>query len=471
MGACAGFDLTVCEPPSLFCRGLLPACIPHSSVWWIGPLLCSYFTSKNCMRELLTTYAQSKPAIALIDPEVTRGGLTLPEIRARLVEANDTLFEKWGLPHASDQGEALYDHLFAHSPIEWNRIGHFQDVTMRLIAERLLPAGAAGSTYVDNEVISRKRRPLPPPQRTFHVYCSELNPGAAALLDEVALALGMTLSREAQAYEHKHKHKHSGSNRSSLILSSARASRFIGSGRASTAASDEHDVLAVTDDFENLATCDHMLLYLTSQTWTRGAASDALADEIATAMDLGVHVLLAHEMIGIGGQEARFGCEFGSFFTCADGATPGHLLQRGIYTEVAVPLKGVPWRASSCAIFGLTLDASATQKGNDDDDLSNVNDARMPLLGQLLNACAAGKASLMAHLMVAFGESASGTQRTGSQDEEFEHQPPSSEKALYSSAPREAIEDADLSSSDGIVLDVSEAMSHPAPDEGDENGL
>lgn len=85
--------------------------------------------------------------------------------------------------------------------------------------------------------------------------------------------------------------------------------------------------------------CLDVLLYLTGQTWTRGEESTALAEEIRKAMDLGVHVLLVHEMPGVGGQEARFGCEFGSFFGHPDGATPGDLLKRGIYSEVAVALK------------------------------------------------------------------------------------------------------------------------------------
>ena len=75
------------------------------------------------------------------------------------------------------------------------------------------------------------------------------------------------------------------------------------------------------------------LLYLTSQTWTRGDESDALAAEIAKAFDLDVHVLLAHEMLGMGGQKARFGCEFGAFFSCVDGSTPEELLRRGICAE------------------------------------------------------------------------------------------------------------------------------------------
>ena len=56
---------------------------------------------------------------------------------------------------------------------------------MRLIAERLLP-NAAGKTYVDNELISRTFRPLPPPKASYHVYASALNPGALALMEELA---------------------------------------------------------------------------------------------------------------------------------------------------------------------------------------------------------------------------------------------------------------------------------------------
>ena len=101
-----------------------------------------------------------------------------------------------------------------------------------------------------------------------------------------------------------------------------------------------------------------MLLYLTSQTWTRGEASEALGRELMRAMDLNVNVLLVHEMPGMGGQEARFGCSFGSFFSCKDGATPDELLKRGIYSSIAVALKGGLWREASMALLGMALGMS-----------------------------------------------------------------------------------------------------------------
>jgi hypothetical protein len=64
---------------------------------------------------------------------------------------------------------------------------------------------------------------------------------------------------------------------------------------------------------------------------------------------------------GAGGQETRFGCEFGSFFSCVDGATPGELLTRGVYSEIAVALKGGPWREASMAMLAMALGLSKAQ--------------------------------------------------------------------------------------------------------------
>ena len=61
---------------------------------------------------------------------------------------------------------------------------------------------------------------------------------------------------------------------------------------------------------------------------------------------------------GTGGQEKRSGCEFGSFFSCVDGTTPGELLWHGIYSEIAVALKGGPWREASMAMLAMALGLS-----------------------------------------------------------------------------------------------------------------
>jgi len=296
-------------------------------------IYCSdgYFHSKNCIRELIATAKKNKPVIALIEPDKSRG-LSVQQVHEQILRAADHYMD-WGIDDAAPHGQNLIDHVFANEPIEWNRIGHFQDVTMRLIADRLLPA-APNSTFVDNEIVSHQPAPLQPPNGSFHVYCSSFNAGALGLMNEVAQ------EQRFRALEGVASAKQNTS--SSFPLSSAGVTAPKGT-------------LHIATDKASLALCDHMLLYLTAQTWTRGANSDALAGEIEEALGLGIHILLAHEMPGIGGQEHRHGCEFGAFFACPDGATPRELLNRGIYFEIAVPLKGGPWRKASMALLGSAL--------------------------------------------------------------------------------------------------------------------
>jgi hypothetical protein len=64
---------------------------------------------------------------------------------------------------------------------------------------------------------------------------------------------------------------------------------------------------------------------------------------------------------GTGGQDQRFGCDFGTFFSCVDGATPGELLKRGIYSEIAVALKGGPWREASITMLAMAFGMSKDQ--------------------------------------------------------------------------------------------------------------
>ena len=303
------------------------------------------------MRELGASTNKNKELIALVDLDASRGGMSLEAVHTQLLNAND-MYVKWGFQtkvsrrggqeertnewHKDNDwpgGQVLSNHLFAHEPIEWNRIGHFQDVTMRLIAERLLP-NAIGATYVDREIVNQNFKPLRQPNAGFHVYCSVLNPGAIDFMHEVCSRRHFDIQLEKEA--------------------TAKTS----------------NKLFATAKVENLTNCDHFVLYLTDKTWTCGDTSQALGTELMKAMDLGVHVMLVHEMPGGGGQDARFGCEFGTFFCHPDGATPPELLTRGIYSEIAVPLKGGAWREASMALMGVALglskeEAAEAQEGKD----------------------------------------------------------------------------------------------------------
>ena len=186
---------------------------------------------------------------------------------------------------------------------------------MRLIAERVLPhdhvQGGHPPVYVQGEV-SQRRVKLPPlaPGRTSHLYCSPYLPPARALGDELQRLV------------------------SGLVL---------------------------TESIDELDQCEHMLLYLTSETWTRGEASARFAHEVCEAQRKGVHLLLAHEFPSVleaDGEITRATCDFNDMWN--DGWTPRWLLKgdANVYKQIATALKGGEWRPA-----GLGKLASELAKG------------------------------------------------------------------------------------------------------------
>ena len=72
----------------------------------------------------------------------------------------------------------------------------------------------------------------------------------------------------------------------------------------------------MSDRIEEVEACEAMLVYLTSKTWASGAESIAFALQVASALEKGVRLILAHEMLGGDDDPAtqRHGCEFADFF-------------------------------------------------------------------------------------------------------------------------------------------------------------
>eukprot|EP00966_Prymnesium_polylepis_P129950 3004960-Prymnesium_polylepis.4 len=208
--------------------------------------------------------------------------------------------------------------------------------TMRCIAERLLPAGHERA-YLQKEIVNEKIV-WPPPTKSYHDYCSPKNPGAMELLQEFVGSQGLALKVAPS--------RHAPLRRRSSVRLNRRKRRDV-----------QNTVLHVTQDVEQLGECDSMLVYLTAQTWTRAEASSELGVEVGRAIEAGVPPLLVHEMIGVGGQEKRFGFEFAKLFSCDDGATPLVLIERGIYATIAVALKGGECRVAQKPLLGPMLSA------------------------------------------------------------------------------------------------------------------
>ena len=132
-----------------------------------------YFISPNCMRELLRAVVTGKPIVTLVESEARHGGLTTEAVRMDLEEADapckihdtnhasnamwelDKEVESWGPCDA--QCCSLYAALLddAVMVVEWNRLGAFQDVTLRLVAEAMPPevgGGKEARTYLQGEL-------------------------------------------------------------------------------------------------------------------------------------------------------------------------------------------------------------------------------------------------------------------------------------------------------------------------------
>ena len=196
----------------------------------------------------------------------------------------------------------MFEALFAREPIEWNRIGEFQDITMRLTAERTLPADVQGTTFLRGELTQQCPKPMRLPPHRHHIYCSKHNAGALAIVREVEESLKV---------------------------------RF-----------------TVTSDVAQLPQCECFLILLDSRTWT-GNETATFTTEVAQAMAQGVRLMLCHEMPSALPEEppARHAVEFGSFFT----HTPQALLTRGIYADIAITFKPGEWRKVGIAKTGLAL--------------------------------------------------------------------------------------------------------------------
>ena len=356
-------------------------------------IFCSkgYFFSRNCMIELRSSVMKGKRIMPLVEPLLDRGGLTQKQIHDDLVAA-DAFYAKWGFEgDGGPRSDELMAALFSGElePVEWNRIGAFQDVTMRLIATIALRPPSARLLNVAPTPISRKKRNLRSVARlrslrkagsSSEASMTTSDSESLAAIDsptEGSLAEGSLAERSvSRTPPSRKKAKHKLWTDEELYLEGELARTVNVSLSAPTVHNHdfhcycsphnpgafelmkelnekmpELDVQITRDATEGRPNAGCLVVYLTGQTWTGGARSAAFAEEVSAAMEAKIPVLMAHEMPGSGGQDERHGVEFGTFFSCDDGATPTELLKAGIYNMIAVPLKGGKWREASMVML------------------------------------------------------------------------------------------------------------------------
>jgi len=291
-------------------------------------LTAGYLESKNTMRELLRAVMMKKHIIVIMEPDEHE--LSREAIKASLVKNEQERYAKWKFDEEVKKWQeidktgplpshhVIFDAIFAHEVIEWNRNVHFQAVTTRLIASRLIEP--RGDTYTPAELTHQRIEHAIPKLVTptkYHVYASPHNPGAADLMVEVAL--------------------------------------FRIRGRRTV-----RGQLLITERREDISESDAILIYLTSKTWADPSGySKEFAEDVKIAIDAGCRLILAHEVMSpVIVNDTRDACTFDHFFL----VTPHDLINQGLYREVALPLKAGAYRDVSLTMLAMKLSEKLAQR-------------------------------------------------------------------------------------------------------------
>ena len=295
-----------------------------------------YFKSRPCAREIIYAVLLKKPLVAVLEPDPARGGLKRCAIEELLTKQRFTPhgkddapadhswvakwklegeIVKWGftkMPTSAEIAEAL----FQDEAIEWNRLTAFQAVSARRTAERALPEKERNHVYVESEPGTQEIAPPPLTHgRKFHLYCSPHNAGA----EKIGTDLSQLLEQLSPDKSRRDANK---------------------------------PLLKMTTSLEALDRCEHMLLYLTTKTWTNGKHSTELARELGKARRNGVHLLLVHELPShvldddVGTD--RGACDFYDMWN--EGWTPPYLLATNLYNQIALPLKPNEFHRAALAV-------------------------------------------------------------------------------------------------------------------------
>jgi len=324
-----------------------------------------YLTRANTTRELLRAVTLSLPIVTIYEiehsdcyssPEKLQGAIELALLNMHKWQL-DTDLRRWQVECPT--ADALYAALTTHALV-WSRNASFRDVTLRACTTTLLQAsGSVTQTNRDRvtgSVLALSRQAtnhLPSGEHLLSLLSTRSQAKAicvsARLLQK--LVCGESTYSESGASlvwaplsEGKRFHLYaSPHNPGAWALTQELAKVLAPLGRMGVE-------LRVTTSMAELRGSMHYLLYLDQHTWTSGS-SDALAREVAQALQQGAHLLLAHEtepfLLAPTGTGAHNGIRFEALLSNVSGATPMLLLRRGIYSEIAVALKEGGYRRES----------------------------------------------------------------------------------------------------------------------------
>ena len=267
--------------------------------------------------------------------------------------------------------EVLYQKLFENDPITWERYTEFQDVMLHEIANRMLTPKYRPSAAPSNRpslpmsgtglASPNKLEVRPEFQRSLNEFRTRVN--GTEQKDKVPLPslLPRKVARHNEWRRTLNYHLFcSAGNEGAYELArelnrwwarSPGIQSFIGEGPLSIIHSKDMKEKEATVKLSQSAS---MLLLLNSKVWVDKEQRQILAQDVCSAMELGVRIILAHEMPGADKQASeRKACDFGIYFSVDRGKhrTPKFLKEEGIYNSIATPMKGDAFRNASLILL------------------------------------------------------------------------------------------------------------------------
>lgn len=228
----------------------------------------NYFSSRNCLKEVMASLQQKKPHVLVHEQKQDKGGGPLEALKAEC--------------RNEEMREAIFT---GRTPIAWHRIFHFQNLTLKLIATEMLHNGPIARSkkrgplvLVQPGEINVSKLALP---QHLVLWCSPGNIGAADVARELATATGDDAIHVVESVP-------------------AGVQAFTHNGKSAF----------------------YMLLYLNKDTWVKQGEMLERDVRAARMLQPGLKIVMVHE-----NDKDKGGCEFADLF----GPTPQELIDDGIY--------------------------------------------------------------------------------------------------------------------------------------------
>ena len=297
----------------------------------------SYFRKPNCIKELFRAIIRDKPLLVVVDEMNAEGdGFGRKQIEQLLRdESKDSAFRKvaykkvapkvadWAKEWKLDSDDAdltlpkewdpvakrlnapsperIIEKLFEFPVIQWQHISSLQDVTMRLVGERILPETLEAFSQGKDGTVAKTTSSEPSasseeaqgaqdwsPPRVVYINGDESRKAIELKPVEEQSCLPWTSSSDLKFYLYCSPHN-------------VGANEVVDELNARESTKGE---VTKTSDLEQLPRCEHMLLHLSGATFAKrpGYPSreesqriDTLVADIKAAHELGVHILTVYE--------------------------------------------------------------------------------------------------------------------------------------------------------------------------------